>query len=318
MLTLFLVACDSWGWEAIDTDNQEHLNIFGLISLDDSLKSFIVVHKTLDTAGPEDHIIGYDTTYYEVFEWYHNGVLHQDTSWYEPPYIRPVRESLFVVKDATVIVSDGTEDYVFVRSPQASEQTGMFWDSGNIFADPGIYINVDNRFSPQPNRLYTLDITTPNGHHVRGTLTTPAMPQIREEALDDTLSLHRLYDVSWEYTGDFNTTISTGKLFYDWEEYICGMDQFDILEPGDTTWTSSIDSWCLNQNPDPDRISTMDIRLRFLDENYYRYFLASNKDGDISNFLIGTGSIGTAYGLEGGVGVFGALSADWVTRYVTP
>jgi hypothetical protein len=319
LLLLTIVSCGNWGWEAIDTDNEEKLNIFGLISLDDSVSSFIIVHKTLDTAGPDAEIVGYDTIYYDAWEWYNDdtGMFERDTFWYDPPYITSLSESLYIVRDATVTVSDGSQTYSFIRSPQ--DRSGQNYWYRDIFSDPGIYLNTDGNFIPLPNTEYTLTITTPGGHHLSGSLTTPAIPRIRRSDLPDTLSINSLFDVTWNYNGDFNSTITTGFASQDWERYVCGISQFGLMEPGDTTWTSSVDSWCLEDNPNEDAVAPIGIRLRYLDANYYRYFLASDSELEaISNFLIGEGSVGTAYGVEGGFGVFGAMSADWISRYATP
>ena len=316
---LVIISCGNWGWEAIDTDNEEKLNVFGLISLDDSVSSFIVVHKTLDTAGPDEEIVGYDTIYYDAYEYYNydTGLFEQDTFWYDPPYIRTLNESLYNVKDATVTISDGSQTYSFIRSPQDRNDQNYWYR--DIFSDPSIYLNTDGSFNPLPNTQYTLAITTPGGHNLTGALITPAVPRIRSSELADTVSIKSLFNVSWNYDGDFNSTITTGLAVQDWERSVCGIGQFGLMEPGDTTWTSSIDSWCLESTQDEDMVSQIGIRLRYLDENYYRYFLASDSELEaISNFLIGEGSVGTAYGVEGGFGVFGAMSADWVSRYATP
>jgi len=321
ILSLFILAsCGNWGWEAIDTDNEESLNIFGLISLDDSVSSFVIVHKTLDTAGPDEEIIGYDTVFYDTWEWFNEstGMVESDTFWYDPPYIRALTESLYIVKDAVVTISDGFQTFVFTRSPQVMLENSRDFYYDSFLSDPGIYLNTDSTFTPRPETEYTLMVSTPSGHYAEGSLMTPAIPRIREDELADTLSINNLFNVSWHYNGDFNTTISTGKALQDWENFVCGTEQFGIMEPGDTTWTSTVDSYCLEGRLDQDDVTSLDIRLRYLDENYYRYFLATDEGAaSISNFLIGEGSIGNTYGIEGGFGVFGAISADWVRRYAT-
>lgn len=321
LLILLMISCGNWGWEAIDTDNEETLNIFGLISLDDSLSSFVIVHKTLDTAGPDEEIIGYDTLFYETWEWYNedSGLFERDTFWYDPPYVRTLRESLYIVKDATVTISDESQSYSFVRSPkQLSDGSNDFYQDA-FLSDPGIYLNTAGDFTPRPNTTYTLLITTPAGQIVQGTLQTPARPRIKQDELEDTLSINSLFNVNWHFDGEFNTTISTGKALRDWENFVCGTEQFGIMDPGDTTWTSTVDTWCLEEGSSAGNVTSLDIRLRYLDENYYRYFLSSDSEVEaISNFLIGEGSIGTSYGIEGGFGVFGAMSAEWVNRFATP
>lgn len=321
-LLLALIACGNWGWESIETDNEEQLNVFGLISLDTTVQSFVVVHKTLDTAGPDEVVVGRDTVYYEAWEWFNEdtGLMERDTFWYNPPYVRSLYESKYIVKDASVIISDGQTEYEFIRSPQDPRSGGEYWQyGGEILYDPALYLNTDNRFIPKPDTEYSLTVTTPDGHHLTGITTTPGIPLINETQLDDTLSIRNLFQLEWAYNGDYYTSIATGQTGDMWEYYICGIDQKGLVEPGDTTWTSSIDSWCLNDIPNNNALAEMGIRIRYIDENYYRYFLATD-DGteNISNFLIGEGSIGTSYGVEGGFGVFGSLSADWTQRIAVP
>lgn len=317
----FVISCGNWGWESIETDNEEQLNIFGLISLDTTLQSFVVVHKTLDTSGPDEEVIGHDTIFFEAWQWINEdtGLMERDTFWYDPPYVRTIYESKYIVKDATVTISDGQNDYSFIRSPQ-DPRTSEYWRyGGEILFDPAIYLNTDNSFIPQPDTEYTLSVTTPGGHDLTGSTTTPGIPEIHEGQLADTLSIRNLFELKWTHNGDYYTSVATGQSGDLWEYYICGIDQQGLVEPGDTTWTSSVDSWCLNDIPDEGALAEMGIRVRYVDENYYRYFLATDEDTEeISNFLVGEGSIGTAFGVEGGFGVFGSLSADWSERYVRP
>ena len=320
---LVTYSCGNWGWESIETDNQEQLNVFGLISLDDSLQSFVVVHKTLDTAGPEDLVVGQDTIYYQAWEWYNQdtGLTEHDTTWYDPPWIQTVYESRYLVKDAVVVISDGTDSYTFERAdPLAShEQNSNFYSYSDIFQDQAIYLNQDSSFSPQPDHDYALEIVTPGGLQLTGSVHTPPRPEIIEAALPDTLRLRNLFEVSWHYPGDYSASITTGARSNSWGVYLCGMDQSGTIEPGDTTWNSSLQSWCYEDQPDTNVFAELEIRLRILDDNYDKYFLATDSDvKDISNFLIGEGNIGTAYGVTGGFGVFGAVSSDWTRRIVTP
>jgi len=321
LLALGLVACGNWGWESIDTDNEERLNIFGLISLDSTTQSFVVVHRTLDTAGPDEEVVGLDTIYYEAWEWFNEdtGLMERDTFWYDPPYVRTLYESKYLVKDAEVVISDGISEYVFERRPQIPSGGDMWWGGGEILMDPAIYRSVDDSFIPQPDTEYSLLITTPAGHRVTGTTRTPNIPQIIESVLPDTLSIRNLFELKWRFNGEYHATVATGRIGEEWDSYICGIDQSGTLEPGDTTWTSSLDPWCLEDRPDEHASAEMGIRLRYIDENYYRYFLATDDEtADISNFLIGEGSIGSAYGVDGGFGVFGSFSADWTTRQTRP
>ncbi len=294
LVLLLITSCGNWGWESIETDNEEKLNVFGLISLDGDLESFVVVHKTLETSGPDQIKVGED-------------------SWGNPIY-----ESLYVVKDAHVLISDGVNEYVFERSPTPAGSEDDYRWYGDIDSDPGIYKNTDNTFTPHSNTEYTLRVTTPAGLELQGSTQTPPYPQINEYALPDTVSIRELFKVQWHQGGDWASTIVTEKLVRQ-DEFICGLEQYGINQPGDTSWTSSVQSWCYEYEPDPGATARMKIRLRFHDENYYNYFLASEDEaGEISNILIGEGGVGKAEGVTGGFGVFGAISSDYTMRIAIP
>lgn len=320
-LLMLLVSCGNWGWESIETDNMEQLNVFGLISLDDSLESFIIVHKTLDTAGPDEINVGQDTIYFEAWEWFDetSGTTVRDTFWYDPPYIRTQYESSYLVKDAEVIISDGVQDYLFERAtPEGSYNP---YDSyyGDIYQDPAIYRNLDLSFVPQPNTSYSLSISTPDGMEMTGSVTTPPRPVIKEALLPDTVSIKNLFNVAWQSQGNYTASVATDYAsdeIYDW---ICGLEQWSELEAGDSTWNSTYPSWCFEQGWEinEDAVNLMKIRVRFMDENYYQYFLGIDETATISNLLLGEGGIASGYGIEGGFGVFGSISADWTHRIAT-
>ncbi|NQV42746.1 MAG: hypothetical protein HQ506_10345 [Candidatus Marinimicrobia bacterium] len=317
ILTLF-ISCGNWGWESIDTDNEEKLNIFGLISLDDSLESFVIVHKTLETSGPDDRVVGSDTIYYHVIEWYNEdtGGVESDTNWYEEPWVQTITEPLYIVKDATVIISDGTQDFEFHRQQPNLDNHYFYWRD-DYLVDLARYVDTTGQFTPQANTLYTLTISTPGGLAVTGSLTTPSLPVIYESTTIDTVSMRQPFQVSWAYAGDFTTLVATGYPSDDYREfYLCGMEQQSAVEPGDTTWTSTTDPYCFDEFGNSDQISEMDIRVRFVDDNYAEYFVHGGGDaGDISNILIGEGGIGEGFGIEGGFGVFGALSSSRIKRH---
>ena len=321
LFLMLMYSCGTWGWESIETDNEEKLNIFGVISLDDSLQSFIIVHKTLDTAGPDELEVGRDTVYYQVWDYYDYDLEETvvDTYWYDPPWIRTVYESRYLVKDATVTVSDGVQDYSFVRGP---ENISHVFDSGlsNDFYDPAMYLNLDGSFRPLPDTDYTLEITTEQGLQVTGAVHTPPIPEIKEALLPDTVSIRNLFNLEWHYRGNYVTSVTTDYIDNYHDQYICGLDSRSTLEAGDTTWVSSFPTWCFEEfdYSDPDAVTRMAIRVRFIDENYDRYFLSTGEVATISNILLGEGGIAEGYGIDGGFGVFGAVSADWSNRLARP
>ena len=316
LVFMIMTSCGNWGWESIDTDNEEKLNIFGLISLDDSLESFVIVHKTLETSGPDERIIGMDTIYFSVYERYNEDteMFESDTNWYEEPWIRTITEPRYIVKDASVIISDGIQNFEFIRQPPTLDNE--YW-RGDYQYDLARYVDTSGQFLPQANTMFTLTITTPDGLTATGSLTTPPRPVIYESTTIDTVSMRQPYQVSWIYAGEYTTLVATGYPQNNYGEvYLCGMEQLSTVEPGDTTWTSATDPYCFDEYGNSDQITEMDIRVRFVDNNYAEYFVHGGGDSeDISNILIGEGGIGEGFGIEGGFGVFGAISSSRIKRH---
>jgi len=53
-----------------------------------------------------------------------------------------------------------------------------------------------------------------------------------------------------------------------------------------------------------------------MDENYYEYFIKGEED-KYSNFLLGSGTTaGQSVGIEGALGVFGAVASSKVQRVI--
>lgn len=313
-----LISCGNWGWESIDTDNEAKLNIFGLISLDDSLESFVIVHKTLETSGPDEIVVGMDTIFYDVYEWYNEdtGMWVSDTFWYEEPWVQTITEPLYIVKDATVIISDGTQDFEFHRQAPTPSSKYSYWRN-EYSSDLARYVDTTGQFIPQVNTYYTLSINTPDGLSASGSLSTPPHPVIYESTTIDTVSMRQPFQVSWAYAGDHTTVVATGYPSQEnYDFYLCGIEQQSAVEPGDTTWTSSTDPYCFEEFSNPDLVTEMDIRVRFVDDNYDKYFIQGGGNPEnISNILIGEGGIGQGFGIEGGFGVFGAFSSSRIKRH---
>ena len=93
----------------------------------------------------------------------------------------------------------------------------------------------------------------------------------------------------------------------------CYINKTAYFEHGETEWTTRIFS-CIdnnygynNENPD-----SLSINLTLMDINYYDYFVAYDEDNFL-NFIMGmSGSTQDAFGVEGGLGVFGSYATDIV------
>ncbi len=78
-------------WEDVTSDHDPVLNVFGLLSADSILTSFVRVNRTLDMEEAADSLIR-DTIGGTIFIIY---------------------TSRFLIRDAEVIVSNGVNEYIF-------------------------------------------------------------------------------------------------------------------------------------------------------------------------------------------------------------
>ena len=106
LLSFTLIGCLSLApdleWEDVTSDHDPVLNVFGLLSADSILTSFVRVHRTLDMEEAADSLIR-DTIGGGVFIDY---------------------TSRFIVRDAEVIVSNGMNEYIF-ESAAAESNSGL-------------------------------------------------------------------------------------------------------------------------------------------------------------------------------------------------
>lgn len=303
LLKVWLLVFGAFFWgcvgelEPVTSDHEPVLNVFGFVSLDNKIPSFVVVHKTLGLEGSEWEIIGSDTI------WYGDG---PDDYWI---YIR--RESKYLVRDATVIISDGETDYMFTLIEDPSMEDSS-WLSYGLINDEAIYMDTSSFFTPSSSTAYTLNISTPNGMTLTGELTTPPMPQIHTEMVPDTLYNKNPYTITWVPIPDHYVIIRNYPYVY-----ICGANQWDVLELGDSSWTSSVPR-CEDDRWGYDEPDTLEIQIMAADENYYEYFIKHAYEDEFVNFLLGGGSSGLAYGVEGGFGVFGSIATDRIQRILVP
>jgi len=287
---IFVSKCGKWGWEDVTSEHEPVLNVFALISLDTTIQSFVRVHKTLGLEEPESAIVRKDTI------WYGDG-----------PYdyrLRDLWESQYLVKDATVTISDGKNDYVF---SYVNFEHDYCWD------EQAIYLDTLNQFHPKPNTKYFLDVSTPDGKKLTGEVTTPPIPVIYSEQIPDTVYIRKTFTVTWKPLETIHSLIRTSSILY----WICGSEQRCVMEPGDSSWTSSIVDchYYEDESSEPDSLM---IELCTLDDNYYEYFIKHAWEDDFVSFLLGGGDAGLTIGVEGGYGVFGAIAADRVYRVVVP
>ena len=265
-------------WEDVTSDHDPVLNVFGLLSADSILTSFVRVHRTLDMEEAADSLIR-DTIGGGVFIDY---------------------TSRFIVRDAEVIVSNGMNEYIF-------EYTDFFWDEDQVFQQ--VYLYPGNDLNPQPGETWTLNVTTPGGLSVTGETIVPPLPQIFNEELPDTFHLNQTMEITWQPMADNYQIMNIGNYG---GGFSCGLWQENIIKPEEESWTYRRDicNESYDQEWDEDLLL---LNLMSMDNNYFDYFIRYG-EVEFSSSTIGEGGSGRSFGIDGGIGVFGSVGIDrhWI------
>jgi hypothetical protein len=275
-------------WEDVKSDHDPVLNVFGLLSADSILTSFVRVHRTLDMEEAADSLtrdtIG-DTTFISY-------------------------TSRFIIRDAEVIVSNGENEFLF-------EYTDYSFDLNGSLSE--VYQYQGDDLYPQPGETWTLNITTPGGLSVTGETIIPPLPQISSEELPDSFQLDQTMDITWQPMADNYQIMNIGNYlgYFGYDDYYgggfsCGLWQENIIKPEEESWTYRRDicDESYDQEWDEDLLL---LNLMSMDNNYFDYFI---KFGEVefSSSTIGEGGFGRSFGIDGGIGVFGSVAIDrhWI------
>lgn len=292
---LLIVSCDGWGWQPVESDHDSTLNVFALIvSEPDTGYAIVYVHQSLNLQEPENIIISSDTIYY--------GPGPDDF------YMNDIYQSAYTILDANVTLSNQNNEWEFTY---ISESDWGIYESK--------YIDTSGTFHPEPGETYSLQVESNDGRLVQGSVTVPLRPHIKEEFVEDSLSHRFPYSIPFdpvEDDGTFRIKTNTVDGYY-----ICGATQIQLIsDRSDTVWTSKVidcdrgwDDW-----PVADELD-LDIILESLDPNYYNYFIEHGNKNEFISFIMGSeGATGRSFGIEGGYGVFGAISTDKIERIFVP
>ena len=275
-------------WEDVKSDHDPALNVFGLLSADSILTSFVRVHRTLDMEEAADSLTR-DTIGGNTFISY---------------------TSRFIIRDAEVIVSNGENEFLF-------EYTDYSFDLNGSLSE--VYQYQGDDLYPQPGETWTLNITTPGGLSVTGETIIPPLPQISSEELPDSFQLDQTMDITWQPMADNYQIMNIGNYlgYFGYDDYYgggssCGLWQENIIKPEEESWTYRRDicDESYDQEWDEDLLL---LNLMSMDNNYFDYFI---KFGEVefSSSTIGEGGFGRSFGIDGGIGVFGSVAIDrhWI------
>jgi len=292
LLSFTLIGCLSLApdleWEDVTSNHDPVLNVFGLLSADSILTSFVRVHRTLDMEEAADSLTR-DTIGGNIFISY---------------------TSRFIIRDAEVIVSNGENEFLF-------EYTDYSFDLNGSLSE--VYQYQGDDLYPQPGETWTLNITTPGGLSVTGETIIPPLPQISSEELPDSFQLDQTMDITWQPMADNYQIMNIGNYlgYFGYDDYYgggfsCGLWQENIIKPEEESWTYRRDicDESYDQEWDEDLLL---LNLMSMDNNYFDYFI---KFGEVefSSSTIGEGGFGRSFGIDGGIGVFGSVAIDrhWI------
>ena len=275
-------------WEDVMSDHDPVLNVFGLLSADSILTSFVRVHRTLDMEETADSLTR-DTIGGNIFISY---------------------TSRFIIRDAEVIVSNGENEFLF-------EYTDYSFDLNGSLSE--VYQYQGDDLYPQPGETWTLNITTPGGLSVTGETIIPPLPQISSEELPDSFQLDQTMDITWQPMADNYQIMNIGNYlgYFGYDDYYgggfsCGLWQENIITPEEESWTyrRNICDESYDQEWDEDLLL---LNLMSMDNNYFDYFIKF-REVEFSSSTIGEGGFGRSFGIDGGIGVFGAVAIDrhWI------
>ena len=292
LLSFTLIGCLSLApdleWEDVTSNHDPVLNVFGLLSADSILTSFVRVHRTLDMEEAADSLTR-DTIGGNTFISY---------------------TSRFIIRDAEVIVSNGENEFLF-------EYTDYSFDLNGSLSE--VYQYQGDDLYPQPGETWTLNITTPGGLSVTGETIIPPLPQISSEELPDSFQLDQTMEITWQPMADNYQIMNIGNYlgYFGYDDYYgggfsCGLWQENIIKPEEESWTYRRDicDESYDQEWDEDLLL---LNLMSMDNNYFDFFIRF-REVEFSSSTIGEGWSGRSFGIDGGIGVFGSVAIDrhWI------
>ena len=292
LLSFTLIGCLSLTpdleWEDVTSDHDPVLNVFGLLSADSILTSFVRVHRTLDMEEAADSLTR-DTIGGNIFISY---------------------TSRFIIRDAEVIVSNGENEFLF-------EYTDYSFDLNGSLSE--VYQYQGDDLYPQPGETWTLNVTTPGGLSVTGETIIPPLPQISSEELPDSFQLDQTMEITWQPMADNYQIMNIGNYlgYFGYDDYYgggfsCGLWQENIIKPEEESWTYRRDicNESYDQEWDEDLLL---LNLMSMDNNYFDFFIRFG-EVEFSSSTIGEGGSGRSFGIDGGIGVFGSVAIDrhWI------
>ena len=285
-------------WEDIESNNESVLNVFGLISLDPNVKSFVRVYRSTDLEELSEVFVSTDSIYYDE---------EYDFWWVDSVY-----EPAAIIKYAQVIISTDEESFEFHYVPK-----DYSWET-----DKNAYQDRNAVFTPHPNSIYNLTVIAPGFETVTGQLTTPGIPAFIDSMIQDSISRERPYEIVWEIqenTKGYLIGTITGQDEYGFDDVkydMCGSWFERVVDLDEGLYTLP-PAFCMDEGETFPSQPFL-LRLVAMDENYYQYFIVGETSEYANMFLDGNTTGGRSVGIEGGLGLFGSIASCSLSRVFVP
>tara|TARA_B100000315_G_C14570327_1_gene585164 strand:+ start:1723 stop:2550 length:828 start_codon:yes stop_codon:yes gene_type:complete len=203
-------------------------------------------------------------------------------------------DSLYFVRDAEVTIIE------------SSGVSNLFTEIGYGYSNTKTYYEASVEFDPQFDTEYKLEINTPNGMSLTGTLHTPPEPVLSVDQIPEIIYPDSFFTLSWNFYANAMVRVQVKG----WGDG-CYINRYEYFEDGETEWTTKIFS-CYDEVGGYNNPDSLSIQLTFMDINYYDCFV-KNAEDNFLNFLMGiSGNTRHRFGVEGGLGVFGSYATTTV------
>lgn len=268
ILILLFFSCDfSPVTENYNPDYTPEISVFALISTDDS-NEFVIVERTMQV-----------NEYYEA-------ALSQTS----------LTKTIIDNAEVYLISATDTVQFTFYRRKNTN-----IWDQD--YLSKGMYLDQAHQFRAETGKTYQLLVKVPDGRTVTGTTTVPAIPEISQPLINESLNRKTIKTTSVQWQNNPNT-IGYIVNFYikllQTQEWINILTDHFVYE-SPTTLDEIDDYYLLNEHLAISSLAT--VKVLALDQNSYDYV---RKSGLAS--LVGT----DLQLLDGGIGAFGSYSVDSV------
>ncbi len=319
-------------WEDLTSSPKSVLTVMALLSLNPEIDSEVRVYRTMDLTETSEVVIGrfdevdvdqsgdisleevgqaglgirMQALTQELWLWYAD--LNGDSKIDEDEWderVGPINIPAAVIENAIVNVVTPQDSITFL------------WEESRR-----AYFSPLAEFVPDPVVEYKLRISVPGYPLVTGQLTTPPIPRFIQSAHKETLFVDSELIFKWESEGESKGRL-LGRMPYPELDFRKNPDQIKQIDR---------DCWALNEPVD---LGSLELKGRAvwadlcgklpfpqnyvltligMDANYYEYFVRGEQK-DYENLFLSDGTTGGwGVGIEGGYGVFGAISSDRMER----